>query len=1429
MFDEKWFKGGGNSSSSYASKKKDQLDSARYNAAELKKTQDEEAAKQVQANKSGGTKALQAGGNVLKGVGNFVKDAAVGIKDSAVDTYTGIKDTVEGSVAANDNLKDTNKYIKDQKVITTKINDIVGDAVGGPKWEDPRVKELQRQMNKLALENGAGDYLTPEQKKAAGADQKKVDAWDKTHADRTKQFDEAQKVDAKKTAFASADTFLNVATLGLGTPLKAGGKALLEQGGKAVVKTLAKDVIEQGVKTGSRDVAEQLIKVTGENIAKKEAAKLAAEQLIKDGGEAVTKSIVRKTAESAGKDSLIGAGYGVTQTGKNDPNASWQDYAKNVALGATVGAAVPVIGAGAKFVKSSAPVTAADKYISSLASKTVGKVAETAPGKFVGNVVEKAQTALGETLAPVMRDFKGIVDKNSGRQVNEEVRLLDGNVSNSAAITEGRLKENPAFQELSNLLSPNDTRPGSLRRARKDAKEIGKFINEKQDAINANKLDGANPVDVPIGTPAQEKAYDLLNKSTKHDIQYAHDHDLITDANYQKYMADDNYTRVQRDMSDEIATAFKGVGGANASISKANSFTQRLKGDGGKKAVDPFVAYFDWANKVTREGERQKLSNYIIEQRQANGLGKGFLRKADDVEARQGAYAEAAQLRVLRNGLGKAVGSESKYGNRLQAELDKLNAQGLNTALKKGGQKAMNKFDVKGLGGDLPTGKPNPNRPNFIVGADGVARGDTEKAIQRLSKTVDKYKSKADELFGTAAEKDSKGMIPVRGNEEAMAAARRANNAQKEINKIIKQTGGDTQFAATEAPKLGARDTKSMIKNLVDAPVTDLEAIKRKIATREPKLAAHIDNIIQLKQSHEIASKAVKDLVDYARTKGDSAITNKTTIKTLKRGIKEVYEDDPRIVDAINKVGKVELHALLKLAQAPSKLVQRTATALNFVFTASNLVKDQVGSAVLSKDVFATHNPVTFLTGLKEAALKPSAKAILKGVGARKTAAEHFNPTAEYEQFLKYVAGSTRTDINRSLQSTAKRTYEAMGLKNDNVVRKVENINSATENLTRFQNYYGTLKKGIKQGLDGETIHKNAIQAARENSVDFSRSGDWGPILKIFNPFANANIQGSRSLIRAAAERPVSTSLKLATTIMAPVAAATYWNLSDPKRAMVYSELSDADKKNNLVFVMSDGNVLKVPMAPGIKEVGAPIRGAIEAEYGQGNPDSFLKTAKSLFVDTINPFNASDIVPQFSKPIIEAQSNHSFFTGKAIVPDYLQKKDTTDQVFKGTSQTYRDIGNRFGISPLIAKNLITGYGSSVSEQGISLFDKLRKAGGGSNADGTAIHTDNRDTASQLKGKFYESAPDPQNKANELFYGKYDPIRTKRDKLSKEVTMLVKAGKPGEAKRKADDFNQTLPGSFGGIEKYGWDKSWDDMLSSLQIKTSERSFKSRYEQ
>lgn len=240
----------------YAESLRKRMEEEEEKAAEeqLIKQQQEQAKKTEEDKKPWYEKAAGA-------VGNFVKDAAVDVYKTGESSVKGIKDTIEGSVAANENLKDTEKYLAAQKPLMEELDRLTGGKTGDEDpaaWEKPEVKEVQRKLNKLALENGSGGYLTDEQKKAAGADENVIQERSKVQANRKKEFDEAQAVDPLKTAADTAETFLNVATLGTGTALKAGGKAAVKQGAKQVLKTAAKGAAEGAVFGGAAGLTDAI-------------------------------------------------------------------------------------------------------------------------------------------------------------------------------------------------------------------------------------------------------------------------------------------------------------------------------------------------------------------------------------------------------------------------------------------------------------------------------------------------------------------------------------------------------------------------------------------------------------------------------------------------------------------------------------------------------------------------------------------------------------------------------------------------------------------------------------------------------------------------------------------------------------------------------------------------------------------------------------------------------------------------------------------------------------------------------------------------------------------------------------------------------------------------------------------------------------------
>lgn len=258
------------------------------------------AAKAEDAKKSKGF--FEQAGDVIGGVGNFVKDAAISVKDDAVNAYTGINDTVEGTLATNDQSKLQEGANNIQKKYNDEINNIYGSyidkgmvAADGGADESKMSKE---DRDKIAAMKAA--------KEKELADYKEKTNFDEKSKENQKQFDESQNVDAAKTAFAAGSTFLNAATLGAGTAVKAGGKQAITQavkeGGKATAKEIAKRAAIAGAEGATFGAASGAASAgaRGEDIGEGALKGAAFGGLVAGGIGGATGGVIAKKAGKAG-------------------------------------------------------------------------------------------------------------------------------------------------------------------------------------------------------------------------------------------------------------------------------------------------------------------------------------------------------------------------------------------------------------------------------------------------------------------------------------------------------------------------------------------------------------------------------------------------------------------------------------------------------------------------------------------------------------------------------------------------------------------------------------------------------------------------------------------------------------------------------------------------------------------------------------------------------------------------------------------------------------------------------------------------------------------------------------------------------------------------------------------------------------------------
>jgi hypothetical protein len=444
------------------------------------------------------------------------------------------------------------------------------------------------------------------------------------------------------------------------------------------------------------------------------------------------------------------------------------------------------------------------------------------------------------------------------------------------------------------------------------------------------------------------------------------------------------------------------------------------------------------------------------------------------------------------------------------------------------------------------------------------------------------------------------------------------------------------------------------------------------------------------------------------RLKNSDAAVHKNTITIFRNGKPEYYQVPPALKEAFNNISPQSMNVITRIIAAPGRLFRAGVTGLNPVFIARNLFKDQVTSAINSENVLATHNPRAFADGLFNATRE------VLGTG-------HSNL---YEEFMKHYGDQTSYDINRNAEDASQLMNRISGGKKVSVVqhvghpiRSLESIAGITEKSTRFQQFVGEYRKGIKEGLDHQQASERAAISAWRNTVDFGTAGSWGRMINTVMPYWNPGVQGTTQMIRSFRDRPVSSTFKGIAMVGVPLAAATAWNLSTDENKKVYDNIPEYEKDNNLILIPpgtkqnKDGSydVLKIPLAPGFKDLFMPFRRAMES-YAGDKPANAKIVAQDIVQALSGPVNVgskdqlvSSLIPQAAKPFVQQGMNKDLFTGKDIVPGYIN--DATDangnpipenkKAYKNTGTVVQFIADKLGVSPIRAEKFIKDSAGTV--------------------------------------------------------------------------------------------------------------------------------------
>lgn len=419
---------------------------------------------------------------------------------------------------------------------------------------------------------------------------------------------------------------------------------------------------------------------------------------------------------------------------------------------------------------------------------------------------------------------------------------------------------------------------------------------------------------------------------------------------------------------------------------------------------------------------------------------------------------------------------------------------------------------------------------------------------------------------------------------------------------------------------------------------------------------------------------------------GGKAPTGASTFSYLDDGVKRTFTTTKEVAAAAKSLDVQRLGIVGRILAAPVRVARVGITGVNPAFLASNIVRDQVTAIVNSPRAAHTlANPTNFSRALFEALGHGDLYDELMREGALGTSYDMAR-----EQVPKTVA---KVRSERSLSTRLAYTVRHPS----QVLRAAEDLLARGEEYTRITQYIAGKSAALKVGLPEAEARIAGARAARENTVNFARRGEWGSVLNSTFLYLNANIQGVRTLGRNLMARPAQTGAKIALTVFTPVAIATAWNMGDPKRRAAYEDIADFDKENNIVLVPPEPtqdekgrwNVIKVPLSQDVNNLTPLVRRPIEAMYGF-DPVSAGEVAQAL-VGTVSPIGnskgkvISTIVPQAAKVPAELAMNKNFFTGRDIVPDRPKLRTFKELQTGGTA---RAIARQLGVSPLLVEEAV---------------------------------------------------------------------------------------------------------------------------------------------
>jgi hypothetical protein len=472
-----------------------------------------------------------------------------------------------------------------------------------------------------------------------------------------------------------------------------------------------------------------------------------------------------------------------------------------------------------------------------------------------------------------------------------------------------------------------------------------------------------------------------------------------------------------------------------------------------------------------------------------------------------------------------------------------------------------------------------------------------------------------------------------------------------------------------------------------EAPIADLmETIVR-----------NVQSGIQAGMKNTAAQRAIKVFEDI----GEAVPTHPTdtgpsTVYALVNGEKKAYiVADHALYNSMQSLNLPEL-PFLGFFAGPANLLRNLVTK-DPGFMLANMVRDSMSAWVTSG---VSMTPVASAVKNFTGALRGTAPEYQALLNAGILGGYEFSQNVEAsgkqlsKELAKYGPSTTFGKITKPFTS---------------LWGALEKGTTASDAATRMEVYKNVL---AETGNEAEALYR-ALEV-----MNFNRKGNSAVvrILTAAVPFLNARMQGLDVLYRASFGQMATQDAKAiqksffirGATIMAM--SMMYWALTHDEEDYMKQE---QETRDNYWLIPSLGIKIPIPFEVGVIFKVIPERIA-EYAFGNDTGKDFADAMKRNFTNTF----AFNPIPQTILPLVEARTDHSFFTGRAILSKGLEGVAPEFQMGPNTSRMAQFFASLtsgmtalpdFLRSPAMIDHIIGGYTGTFGMYAVDAVDAIVSA------------------------------------------------------------------------------------------------------------------------